>query len=501
MPAPMLYGRTIPFGPYTPEDLVQARRENPKEKLASRALEKYAHANWNGSASNKWFWKNNCRYTCGDDIIYNQIWVPRTKEVRCPYNGKKYLVPLGGPPTLSQIDVPKPQRLSKLLAHKSDMEWCLPRDHPRHLLNFPQEILDAIFGFTLSTQNFTVAPDVSTSNKMDKYEDSKLHSTYTLVEAGYRMAQPNTPHFESLDISTVIHEQRYDAQGKYFVLRRVCRHLIDATILRVCKSICDQGNELLYAGNEFKFSTTKTGKLGAAESLFEDGLIPSPGSHRSFCQGRDCQKATEIRQEMADDAISIIQNRTPVQDLYFDMYHDLFVRFLRAIGPSKAAMIKTLHFSGPIKQHYCSQDSSCTKAYKCCEDDLIESLLLYITLIKKFCKNLQKLVIVMRKDFETSDSFRGGRTFYDYEERGRQCYARLQDLLENQIRELNTVQHLEVYEVHRDEVECAKETEAWFSERTRLRGLEALQKAKLQSRMQALTFGDDDASSSVETSV
>ncbi|KAF5870322.1 uncharacterized protein Bfra_009706 [Botrytis fragariae] len=501
MPAPKLYGRTIPFGPYTPEDLVKARRRFPEEKLASRALEKFARANWEGSSSNRWFWKDNCRYTCGDDIIYNQIWVPRTKEVRCPFDYKKYLVPLGGPPTLSQIDIPKPQRLSKLLAHKSEKQWGLPRDHPRHLLNFPQEILDAIFGFTLSTQEYTILPDVSTSNKVHKYEDSKLHQTYKLGRRAYDAALPNTPQVESLVISTVIHQQRYDAQGKYFVLRRVCRHLIDATILRVCKSICDQGTKLLYAGNEFEFKTTKTGKLGASASLFDGILYPNSLSNRSFCQGRDEPQATELRRRMAGDAINIIENRTPVLDLDFDMYHDLFVRFLCVIGPSKAAMIKTLHFIGPVKSHYCSQDSSCTKLVKWCKDDLIESLLLYITLIKRFCTNLQKLVIVMTKDYETSDNLWGSRTVYDFDERERECYARLQALLENQIREFDTVQDLQVYEDDRLEVECAKETEAWFSERTRQRGLEALAKAKLQSRMQDLTVGDDDATSYVETFV
>ncbi|KAF7881350.1 uncharacterized protein EAF01_011861 [Botrytis porri] len=481
MPAPQIYGRPGAFGPYTPEDLEVARRQFPEEKLASRALENYARDNWEGFSSNRWFWKDNCRYTCGNDINYNQIWMPRTKEVRCPYDYKKYLVPLGGPPKLSQIDILKPQRLSKLIAHKSEKEWDLPRDHPRHLLNFPQdaETLDAIFGFILSTRKYTILPDVSTSNKVQKYEYCKFHQTYTLAQTGDVMSLPRGPHVDSLVVSTVIHEQRYDSQGKYFVLRRVCRHLIDATLLRVCKSICNQGTKLLYAGNEFEFKTTKTGKLGAPTSLFDGILYPSSGSNRSFCQGRDEPQAIELRQRMADDAIKIIENRTPVLDLDFDMYHDLFVS-------SFVSLV---------------QDSSCTKGYKWCLDDLIESLLLYITLIKRFCTNLQKLVIAMWKDYETSDNYRGSRTQYDHEERERQCYARLQSLLENQMRELDTVQDLQVYEDDRDEVECAKETETWFSERTRLRGLEALGKAKLESRMQALTVGDDNASSSVEPSV
>ncbi|TEY71737.1 hypothetical protein BOTCAL_0087g00040 [Botryotinia calthae] len=502
MSPPKSFGRTIPFRPYTPEDLEQARRQFPEEKLASRALEKYAYANCYGRSSNRWFWKDNHSYTCGEDVVYHQIWVPRTREVRCPYNYKKYLIPLGGPPTLSQIDTPKPQRLSKLLTHRSETGWNLSRDHPRHLLNFPQEILDSIFGFTLSTQDHTIIPDVSTSNLVHKYRDSKFHQSYTLggLTSEY-LTSSYTPDVGTLGLSTIIHERRYDSQGKYFVLRRVCRDPIDATILRVCKSIGDQGNKFLYTGNEFEFLTTKTGKLGAPDSLVEDVLYPNSSSMRAFCQGRDDPEAIDVRQKIAQDAIIIIENRTPVLDLDFDIHQDLFVRFLRAIGPSKAAMIKTLRFAGPIKEHHCSQVSSCTKIRKYCQDDIIESLLLYITLIKRFCTNLQKLVITIWKDRDTSDNYRSNPTQFDRDERETHSYARLQNLLETQIRGLSTVQHLQVYENIQEKVECAKATEEWFSERTRQRGLKALEKAKLESRMQALDIGDDNASSSVETPV
>ncbi|EMR87342.1 hypothetical protein BcDW1_3976 [Botrytis cinerea BcDW1] len=428
---PKLYGRTIPFGPYTPEDLEKARRQFPEEKLASRALEKLAYANWCGSSSNKWFWKNNYRYTCGD------------------------------------------------------------------------EILDSIFGFALITKDLAVFPDVSTSNKVQKYEDPKFHQNYTLggrvwEDQGY----VNMICHDALDLSTIIQEQRYDAQGKYIVIRRVFRPVIDATLLRVCRSICDQATKLLYAGNEFQFLATKTGKLGAPDSLFEDKFYPNSSSIRDFCQGRDDQEAVDVRERAALDAINIIENRTPVLDLDCDMYHDLFVRFLRAIGPSKSAMIKTLHFGGTIKAHHCSQESSCGKVRKYCEDDLIESLLLYIPLIKRFCTNLQKLVInIMSRDRDTSDSFRSGPTQFKHDERELQSYARLQALLETQIRGLSTVQQLQIYDEDHEKVDCARDTEAWFSERTRRRGLEALEQAKLQSRMEALDIGNENASSSVETSV
>lgn len=69
MSPPKRFGRTIPFEPYTPEDLAFARLQFPEEKLASRTLEKYARANWHGGVSNRWFWKDNHRYTCGEGML------------------------------------------------------------------------------------------------------------------------------------------------------------------------------------------------------------------------------------------------------------------------------------------------------------------------------------------------------------------------------------------------------------------------------------------------
>ena len=36
------------------------------------------------------------------------------------------------------IDRPKKKGLQRLVAHQSESKWALPRDHDRHLLNFPQ---------------------------------------------------------------------------------------------------------------------------------------------------------------------------------------------------------------------------------------------------------------------------------------------------------------------------------------------------------------------------
>ena len=39
------------------------------------------------------------------------------------------------------IDRPKKKGLQSLVAHQSEGKWALPRDHDRHLLNFPQDKL------------------------------------------------------------------------------------------------------------------------------------------------------------------------------------------------------------------------------------------------------------------------------------------------------------------------------------------------------------------------
>lgn len=50
----------------TQDDLEAARAEFPEEKLASRALEKYARRYW---IEGRYFWKDGFRYVCGPGMF------------------------------------------------------------------------------------------------------------------------------------------------------------------------------------------------------------------------------------------------------------------------------------------------------------------------------------------------------------------------------------------------------------------------------------------------
>lgn len=71
--------------PMTQEDLNVARKEFPDEKLASRALEKYAKKHW---IEGRYFWKDNFRYVCGSGM-----WTFQSKFAKCLelFEGATYL--------------------------------------------------------------------------------------------------------------------------------------------------------------------------------------------------------------------------------------------------------------------------------------------------------------------------------------------------------------------------------------------------------------------------
>ncbi|ESZ92823.1 hypothetical protein SBOR_6792 [Sclerotinia borealis F-4128] len=232
----------------------------------------------------------------------------------------------------------------------------------------------------------------------------KVHQTYTLngqryTETCYPGALAGTP---NLPLSTIITEPRYDAQGKYFVLHKVYRPIIDAS---------SRLQELLYSGYKKAICRQR---------------VPVP-------EDRDRQEGEsggiteeEFHLMMVQHAIKAIEEQRPAMGLA-PLYHDHFARFLHAIGSSKAAMIKTLYFNGIVKMHKCSVSTSCKPPGRdWCEDDLVGKLQWYVPLINKFCIQLQMLVINVREDFETSDTIRPGiPTMFDREKRKCESEAHL----------------------------------------------------------------------------
>ncbi|QSZ36045.1 hypothetical protein DSL72_007169 [Monilinia vaccinii-corymbosi] len=412
--------------PLTLHDLELAGAQFPDEKLASRA-EKWARANWE-LASGRYFWKDNYRFTCVEDIFYLETRKPRYKEVGRGDECKKYLISSDKRPTLAEIDQPKPASVARLVAHKSERQWALPRQHPRHLLNFPQEIIDKIFKFTLVVQGHTVSPDVTTTNKKIVY---KMHQTYTLDGERYTaMYHPGDSWNKNrLPLSTIVTEPRYDSHGKYFVLHKVYREMIDATLLRVCRSVCTQATKMLYGGNAFKFVMMEAGEKGHAGFMTEGEVYPDERGYLEWFNFEGGLPAA------SQTAIEEIDRQVPVMNLDSRNYYHHFIRFLHAIGPTKAAMIKILHFNGFSKFH--NRRSRLLEFY--------DNLRGYIHLISKFCLNLQKLVIEIREDGEKEkDNWPIDR------KTGK--HVDLELLLRTEIMQLKTVRKdLEVYKIEHGE--------------------------------------------------
>lgn len=294
------------------------------------------------------------------------------------------------------------------------------------------EILDAIFNFALVDRDNTISPDVTTTNNAKMHKAQQL---YTLNGARYRPNwYPYRPRFRNLvPLSTIITKQLHDEQGDYFIHRVVYRPRIDATLLRVCKGFRTQATKILYGENVFQFSMTDLGFDGFPGVCIWGGKGRAVKSEpQEHYQAR--VDSLDKSQESIEDFILAIQKQTPVMDLANHIYHDHFIRFLHAIGSENAAMIKTLHFRGDIITHNCGGARHCEPD---CEEDLFESLLLYIPLINKFCTSLQTLIVGIGED---------QLYLMDYSPRGAYDIAKKKlEVLDRNLRKLETVRRIEIY--------------------------------------------------------
>ncbi|KAF7891041.1 uncharacterized protein EAF02_001366 [Botrytis sinoallii] len=340
------------------------------------------------------------------DISYYNTRVPEYKE---EWNSNNcYYVSTMDIKSLSYVDTPKTD--PNLVTHISERQWNLPRNHPHRLLNFPQEVLDLILGFTLVIKDHTITPDVTSSNKRNSY---KMSQSYTLDGKRYKSGKRyKPPNFCNIDhpvpLSTIITKKHHDSEGAYFMLHKVYRSMIDATILRVCKAISVQGTKMLYEKNTFQFSMTQV-TTTACPGYLVSGKVHKP---RVVLKHRKRKQLDYIPiPDMPNHngylpmAFRAIETQSSLFDLEEYLYHDHFIRFLRVIGPAKAAMIKKLHFHGIIVTHECqgpdllrNPAQNRQDVHFKCEDDLYDSLFLYIPLINKFCTSLQTMVIGIGED-------------------------------------------------------------------------------------------------------
>ncbi|TGO33236.1 hypothetical protein BHYA_0258g00030 [Botrytis hyacinthi] len=439
--------------PMTQDDLNAARKEFPDEKLPSRALEKYAKKHW---IEGRYFWKDNFRYVCGSDIQYFTATIPRYERKTRPQRRTYHVAK--NTPTLAMIDQPKKKGLQRLVAHQSESEWALPQDHDRHLLKFPQEIIDMISRCVLTIEDHTITPDVTTSDWAQRF---KSHKTYTLDGEQSLKSE--------LSFDIVITHPCKDQEGTYFEFRKVYRPRIDATLLRVCKSFRDNATKLLYKENVFHFTTMDWSATGSPISWIDhenarardipefEMITQRPLQEVSLLLTRLHEtgpfESFEPDSFAVNDAIRFIESSgTPVLEDCWSAYsyHDHFFRFLKAIGKERAGMLKTLKFTGTVILHVC-EGSGSTHApnslkQSLCSKDLVDTLRLYIPIINRFCTGLERLVIEVQKDPDPDLQLLFDLGFLDSGSSVLQQQY-IASLLEGELRKLKTVKILEVYKV------------------------------------------------------
>ncbi|TGO54117.1 hypothetical protein BCON_0112g00110 [Botryotinia convoluta] len=287
--------------------------------------------------------------------------------------------------------------------HQSEPGWNLPRSHRCHLLNFPKEILNMIFAYTLVAKGGAfVTLTVVTSNWCKSYS-----------EADYRISFPDCPHYNSYksfesgsDVilrKNVGHIPGIPVSSPYVELTRVLRPLIDATYLRTCKQIWELGSQILYADNAYNFKTTGNGiKIydSPPSFIFEGSNYhwPSPDkptlSQEGIYDGSMVKKLSARQyNSKVERVMNQIERGVPILKLEGCAYYDPFLRYLYTIRPQSRASIRTLRFTGAPKPHV-REAQGC----HCHGVDLLLNMRIYIPFINRFCAGIKKLVLDMDMD-------------------------------------------------------------------------------------------------------
>ncbi|KAG4428289.1 hypothetical protein IFR05_016230 [Cadophora sp. M221] len=349
--------------------------------------------------------------------------------------------------SLSQIGRPKPAVDQRAMAHCSEKGWRLARHNDRHLLKFPQEILDLIIKFAVCIES-----PVSLCSKTVTCSWRRLWSQphYKLVYknmARYWALHSSTKSYDRDGVRSILQVQRHDREGSYTELRNATRAVIDACCLRTCKAFEEVRDKLLYGGNDFYFYLTYTDWVNCPPSIFHPKDLEQwrPNPHQPQVDGAWLHKVNS----------AIGKSQEPGWVAY-----DEFLRFLWTIGPKKAALLKSLKFQGMVKIHSC-EGLYCNN---CRAPGLLHSLRLYIPFILKLCPRVETLTLCAYKDATFSSNPQvlpaGRPTTHD---------EALNQFLENDIRQIPNLKELNVVENEYDfaddqyseeHLECAEATKS-----------------------------------------
>lgn len=234
--------------------------------------------------------------------------------------------------------------------------------------------------------------------------------------------------------SYILKLQKNDDQGVYTQYRQVHLPQIDASFLRAGREILSLGIQTLYGRNKFLFMMNTPTMNGSPPSMIRRGqewtrYRPKP---RKPFDDEDGAYGKAIQQ-----AISEIERQVPRTQLRGWAYYDQFLRFIYEIGPGNAALLEHVTFDGTVIERDVPDDDD-PPPPGLLEDDLVDSLRLYMPFILRFCTNLKHLVIYARPA-------RYSEAWIEGEGRAAIFESKLRPVLEKEVIKIGTLQTLKVY--------------------------------------------------------
>ncbi|TGO55331.1 hypothetical protein BCON_0093g00030 [Botryotinia convoluta] len=433
---------------YPPANIDElARNAYPEDNLET-AVQKYVIENWI-----KWakFKMNGARYMIAEGLCITKFEGEMNDRNRLFWNKLQY------PVDLHEIDrmTKAKEAARKVLKHKSEDQWNVPRHSKTHFLNFSREILDNIFKHALiALPGNVISPNLLATNWKKRYIEPSHKICVTgqdfepyYSDDGHRPWPYNPAYFDNSHVSFKRKTAR-DKKGKYVEIQRILRPQIDATLLRTSKIFHKIGSVLLYRHNTFHFGMANESMVKSSPSWIGEWAYRPEPSKRGI---NKCSISKAIQQ---------LQSKAIVTSIPGWCYYDPFVRFLYHVRLRNSTFIKKLRFEGTIMAHECSRNTCRLQ----CDDDFITSIKCYIPFINTFCPGLHELTLEVDADHWGALPTPARRQI--------EFNRIFSQLLENKIRELKTVRVFKVVAAkpprdhyQKADVSIARDTIQWFKER------------------------------------
>ncbi|KAG4432934.1 hypothetical protein IFR05_011580 [Cadophora sp. M221] len=354
--------------------------------------------------------------------------------------------------SLAFVDRQTKPAIMKIIAHMSESGWNLSIKHPGYITKFPQEIVDTILSYILTLDHCESLHPITTTSNLKKRWVVQHYDIggSPMLDRSYQLRSGRSMSWRKMQ----------DCEGTYTELRLVGRKLIDATFLRINKTLHQAASGTLHGGNPLSSNMRRKYWKYSPGTCHSNGKRyylhrPSPGKPSFDLFNID---------SLIANGLAAIQQGCHLQNLPGWIFHDPFLRFLYTIGARNAALIRSLHFTGKVLFHVCTYSES----HQGCSDDLVHSLWLYMPFLQEFCTGLETLTT----DFH-DDSFDDLPAQTLGADEPISTEESLRPLLEEEIMQISSLRRIEVRNIQDETPDFAKPTIDRVAQRAKVRAVMA----------------------------